>query len=263
MLGKLLKYDLKWIYKVVVVFYILSLIFSCIGKGLSYIPNSAMFTILSQISVGIAISMMINSLVNCFMRLWVRFIRNIYKDESYLTHTLPVDKKTIYASKFLSAIITCFTTVAVIVACLFICFYSKENIEAIKGILEIAASTYNLTVVKILILVSIVLGMQIIFITFLGYVGIILGHKSNKNKMLNTIIISFALYMLTQLFSLLLVVLVGLFSPSIMNFINTVEVLDVTIIKYLMYMAIGIYIVYISFYYVLGKKQLEKGVNVE
>ena len=37
MLGKLLKYDLKWIYKVVVVFYVLALIFSVIGRGLSEI----------------------------------------------------------------------------------------------------------------------------------------------------------------------------------------------------------------------------------
>ena len=39
MLGKLLKYDLKWVYKVVVVFYILAFIFSVIGRGLSTIKN--------------------------------------------------------------------------------------------------------------------------------------------------------------------------------------------------------------------------------
>ena len=34
------------------------------------------------------IGMIINSLINGLMRSWVRFINNVYKDESYLTHTL-------------------------------------------------------------------------------------------------------------------------------------------------------------------------------
>ena len=243
MLGKLLKYDLKWIYKVVIVFYILSIIFSCIGRGLSYIQNSALFSVLSQIAKGIAISMMISSLINCLMRLWVRFIKNIYKDESYLTHTLPVKRKTIYASKFISALISIFTTVIVIIICMFICYYSEENMQFIKSILEIAASTYNMTILNILILISIVFALQLAFITLIGYVGIILGHKSNRNKMLKTIIIAFALYMLTQIVSLILVCIVGLFVPSIMNLVNTVKAIEVDIIKYVMYMAMVLYAV--------------------
>ena len=108
MLGKLLKYDLKWVYKVVVVFYILAFIFSVIGRGLRLIENSLVFSVVTQIVFGIAISMMVSSLINCLMRLWARFIRNVYKDESYLTHTLPVEKKTIYASKVISAIFCSF-----------------------------------------------------------------------------------------------------------------------------------------------------------
>ena len=115
MLGNLLKYDLKWVYKVVSIFYILAFIFSCIGRGLSYIENSVIFSVITQIAFGFAISMMVSSLINCLMRLWARFIRNIYKDESYLTHTLPVEKKTIYASKVIAALVCIFITIVVIV----------------------------------------------------------------------------------------------------------------------------------------------------
>ena len=123
MLGKVLKYDLKWVYKVVVVFYILAFIFSVIGRALSAIENSVVFSVAAQIAFGFAISMMASSLINCLMRLWARFIRNLYKDESYLTHTLPVPKKTIYASKVISTLVCIFTTTVVIVSCLFICYY--------------------------------------------------------------------------------------------------------------------------------------------
>lgn len=263
MLRKLLKYDLKWVYKVVVVFYILAFIFSVIGRGLSLIENSLVFSVVTQIVFGIAISMMVSSLINCLMRLWARFIKNVYKDESYLTHTLPVEKKTIYASKVISAIICVFTTVVVSVVCIFICYYSEANMQLLKSMLELAAGTYNTTVLNLLLLISFVAFLEIMFIVLIGYVGIILGHKSNQNKMVKTLIISFVLYLVTQALTLGLIYIFGLFNSNVMNLINTTEIVNVNAIKSIMYVGIGIYIVYISFYYILGKKQLEKGVNVD
>lgn len=263
MLRKLLKYDLKWVYKVVVVFYILAFIFSIIGRGLSRIENSVVFSVTTQIVFGFAISMMVSSLVNCLMRLWVRFMKNLYKDESYLTHTLPIEKKTIYLSKVISSMICIFTTTVVILACLFICYYSEANIQALKGILEIAASTYNTTVLNLLLLISIVIFLEIIFIVLIGYVGIILGYKSNKNKMAKTVIIGFGLYLITQLITLALIYILGLLNSNVMNLINTTDLINVEAIKCVMIYGVGIYIIYIILYYILGKKTFEKGVNVE
>jgi len=164
MLGNLLKYDLKYVYKVVVIFYALSFIFSIIGRGLSFIENSLVFSVASQIVLGFATAMIVSSLINCIMRLWVRFMRNFYKDEAYLTHTLPVNKKTLYLSKVLSAIITIFTTITVMVGCLFICYYSETNIEWLKASLELAASVYDTTVINLLLLISVVLILQMIFV---------------------------------------------------------------------------------------------------
>lgn len=263
MLGNLLKYDLKWVYKVIVIFYILAFIFSAIGRALSTIENSVVFSVVSQIMFGFAISMMASSLINCLMRLWARFIRNVYKDESYLTHTLPVEKKTIYASKVISAVITTLTTVAVIIFCLFICYYSEANIEALKSILEIAASTYNTTVVNLVLLISAVIFCEIMFMILIGYVGIILGYKANQNKMLKTLVISFGLYLALQAFTLVMMYIVGVFNPEVMNLINTTEAIDIETIKAIMYAAIGVYGAYAVLLYVVGQKQLQKGVNVE
>ena len=263
MLGKVLKYDLKWVYKGVGIFYILSFVFSIIGRGLNEIENSALYSILAKISFGFAISMMVNSLINCLMRLWARFIRNMYKDESYLTHTIPVPRKTIYASKVLAGLITIFTTTVVILVCLYICYYSEANMEILKTLLELAASTYNTTVVKLLLLVAVVIYLEIMFMLLIGYTGIILGHKSNKNKIIRTLVYSFILYMVTQVATLAVIYIYGLFNPSIMNIINTTDIINIDAIKTVMYVGIGTYVAYIIFYYSLGKKQLEKGVNVD
>lgn len=263
MLGKLLKYDLKWVYKVVAVFYILAIFFSVLGRLLNNIENSVVFSAITQFTFGCAIAMMANCLINSLMRLWVRFHKNLYKDESYLTHTIPVEKKTIFLSKVLSAGIIVFTTAVVIIVCLFICYYSKENLQTLKSMLEIAASTYDTTVIKLLLLMATVFFLEVMFMVLIGYVGIILGHKSNKNKMVKTILIGIGLYMLTQVITLVIVFIFGLFNQSVMNLVNTTDIVNMEAIKLVMTGGIGIYVIYIAFYYWLGKKAFQKGVNVE
>ena len=263
MLSKLLKYDLKWIYKVVGIFYILALFFSILSRLFMSIDNSTLFAVVTQITNGFAISMIISSLINCIMRLWVRFIRDIYKDESYLTHTLPVLKKTIYLSKIISSIISIFTTFIVALVCLYVCYYSKENLEVIKNMLEITASIYNTDIINLLLIIFLVLFLEIMFILMVGYIGIIIGHKSNKNKMKKTLITSFTLYILTQGLTLLIIFIIALFNNDIMNLINTSDAVDIKTIKSIMNISILIYVIYNLMYYFIGKWQFEKGVNVD
>ena len=163
MLRKLLKYDLKWEYKVLIVFYTLALLFAALTRLFFSIENSLMFNIMGQIVNGAMISMMISGLINCFMRSWVRFINNIYKDESYLTHTLPVNKKNIYLSKVLTALICSFTTIIVALVCLFISYYSETNIEALKSYLKITADAYNISVISLILIVSFVIFLETLF----------------------------------------------------------------------------------------------------
>ena len=102
MLKNLIKYDLKYKYKALIVFYILSMFFGILTRIFFYIEKSLMMNIIAQICSGITISMIFNILINNIMRSWVIFKQNLYGDESYLTHTLPVDKKTIYISNAIS-----------------------------------------------------------------------------------------------------------------------------------------------------------------
>ena len=263
MLGKLLKYDLKWVYKLIIVFYCLAFIFSVIGRAFSTIEKSLVFEIVSQIAFGTAISMMVSGLINTLMRSWVRFHRNVYKDESYLTHTLPVKKQEIFAAKVITGVVSIFTAMIVIIICLFICYYSEANMEALKSVLEIAASTYNTTVLNLLLLIAIVIFLEIVYALLIGYVGIILGHKSNKNRMARSIVIGFILYFVLQGLTLGLIAIYGLFNPDVMNLINTKEIVNIEAIKSVMYAGIGINVVYIILIYILGQRHLNKGVNVE
>jgi hypothetical protein len=135
--------------------------------------------------------------------------------------------------------------------------------ETLKTILELAASTYNTTVLNLLLLVTIVIFLEIIFIILIGYNAIILGYKSNQNKMVKTLVIGFSFYMITQIMTLAVIFVFGLFNPNVMNLINTTDIINIDAIKSVMYMGIGVYVAYIIFYYVLGNIILKKGVNVD
>ena len=108
MLKKLIKYDLKPVLKFISVFYILGIFFAMLTRIFFSIENSFMMNILGQITNGATISMLISILINNLMRFWVRFKNTIYDDESYLIHTLPVNKKTLYLSKFITSLIVVF-----------------------------------------------------------------------------------------------------------------------------------------------------------
>ena len=114
-----------------------------------------------------------------------------------------------------------------------------------------------------LLIISAVIFLEVIFIILIGYVGIIIGHRSNKNKMGKTITISVALYLGTSTLTLVIIYIFGLFNKNIMNLINTTDIVNVTTIKTVMLIGTCIYILYNVIYYLIGKKLFEKGVNVD
>ena len=67
MLKKLLKYDIKYIYKVLVVFYILSIFFGGLTRLVSLMESSTMRTIIRGILNGVTISMLFNVIINLVM----------------------------------------------------------------------------------------------------------------------------------------------------------------------------------------------------
>lgn len=263
MLNKVIKYDLKYVYKVLIVFYILSLLFALFTRIFWGFDNSKVLNVLGYIASGTTIAFIFNILINNIIRLWSRFVLNVYKDESYLTHTLPVSKKTIYLSKFLSSIITVFTSVVVILISLFIAYYSKENMQILKDSLTFIAFTYDSSVIKLLLVVFIVFFLEILFLVQAGYLGIIVGHRANNGKMVKSIIYGFIFYIISQMILLLIMLVFGLFNPNIMNLFITNENPEIDVFKKIMYFGIVIYTILLIIYYVICVKLFEKGVNVE
>lgn len=263
MLKKLIKYDLRDSYKILVVFYMLSIFFATLTRIFLYVDNSLIFEVIGKICSGTTIAMFFNIIINNMMRLWVRFKTNFYSDESYLTHTLPVDKKTLYLSKTLTSIITLFTSALIICLSLFIAYYSKENILLVKNLLLPLATVYDSTIVTIILEFVLVIFLEIMNMLQSGYVGIVLGHMKNNNKTAYSILFGFITYLLTQVFIIIAIFLVAIFNKDLMNLFYTVDTLNVSTIKTCIYLSIFVYSLNIFVLYFVNIKLFNKGVNVD
>ena len=263
MLKKLLKYDLKYTFKVLIVFYILSLFFAVLTRILFNIDDSFIMSIIAKISSGTVIAMIVNCLINNIIRLWVRFKNNLYGDESYLTHTLPVDKKNIYLSKILTSIITLFTSMIVIAITLFIAYYSKENIELIKNLLLLVADIYDVSIILMIVVMLFIVFLEIFNLLQSGYIGMIIGHMMNNYKFGLSILFGFITYLVSQFFVLISLFICALFNKDIMNLFITNEIINVDMVKTIIYMSLFTYSVTAIINYLVNLNLFKKGVNVD
>ncbi len=261
MLKKLLKYDLKWCYKPLIVFYILAIFFSIITRAVESVHQTLILLIIDKICSGIVIAMLINILINCFMRNWARFIKNVYKDESYLTHTLPVSKNKIFLSKILTAIITLLTSFIVIITCLAIVCLNENSWQELKNSLEQSAIFFNSSVFSLIVVLVITIFFEFLFMLISGILGIIIGHKSNNLKTIKSIIIGFGIYMILSAISLSVLYIAGMLNSEIMSIFNNIEVSS-NAVKSTMMVGIFVYAIYIFMAYLVSNKLLNKGVNV-
>lgn len=263
MLKHLLKYDLKNIFKFLIIFYSLALFFGTLGRLFSSIENSLAMEIIGSICSGAAISMMFSILINTLMRLWVRFKQNFYGDESYLTHTLPVKKQTLYLSKIITAVISVFVSVIVIALTLYITYYSKENLEFIKNLILPFADIYESSVLKVVLALLVVFFLEFANILQAGFTGIILGHKMNSAKTGFSVLYGFLVYMATQTFAIMVLLIVGLFNKDFMNLFITNSEINIDSIKVVVWLAIAIYSICLIVIYFVNQHLFKKGVNVD
>ena len=264
MLTKLLKYDLKYMIRNMAIFYILSIFFAITTRILFNMEQSVIINIIGQISVGCMFAMIINTLINTIMRSWIRFRDSLYKDESYLTHTLPVTKNELYNSKFIQTLIFFFISFVIILISLFIAYYSKENWSALTNYIKTITTGLNMSTSFFITMAIIIIFLEVFNAIQCGFLGIIIGHKMNNGKLGYSVLFGFITYLLAQTIILLLVFIYGLFDPTVMELFKTATInIDVEAFKVLAILSSLLYMVIIFIMSILCKKELNKGVNVE
>lgn len=264
MLIKLLKYDLKYMIKNMIVFYILAIFFAIITRLLSLCENTVIITVLRGISTGCLISMIANIIINSMMKCWVRFKDSFYKDESYLTHTLPVTKNALYNSKFLQTLIFFCIGFVIILFSLLIAYYTPETWEAIKAYIKTITIGFNMSTSFFVTIAILIIFLELFNAIQCGFLGIILGYKMNNGKIGFSVLYGFIIYLVAQTIVLGLVFAYGFIDPTVMDLFKTgVIQIDINAFKTLAIIASVLYAAIIFIMSLICKKKFNEGVNID
>ncbi|MBE6886438.1 MAG: hypothetical protein E7486_05745 [Ruminococcaceae bacterium] len=205
MLGKLLKYDMKPVFRVwwilalsVLALSVLIGIGSQVAVNLSHLHPS--FEVL-EIFAFLTFYMMFFGyfafpLATCIL-VQLRFYRNFFTDEGYLTFTLPVKRSTLFLSKFINALFWDMATIAVCIVSAILLFLFAPVFfdndpaspsllisllpdffqETIPDMITTLGGWLVLYIVEILILIPLSSATNILFLTLCITVGSVVAQK--------------------------------------------------------------------------------------
>lgn len=236
MIKKIIKYDFKSLNKPLLFLYIITILTSLINIIASNYGKSdssiAIFLLSTDFALLFLIGTIFFSVITCFSR----FRESMFKDEAYLTHTLPIKRTSLYDAKMITSIITILISLVVVGICFVYVFSHMSFIHYIMSISKNADDLYKVIYFSAHATIE-------VFLFFMCLInGLISGYKFDKNKDLITFIISILLFLILQI---LLSSVISLFDKSLWDLLDVI---------------FGI-VLCISLY-ITGRFRLKKGVNI-
>lgn len=260
MLKKLLKYDFKWVCNKALIFFAIVCLFTAItSRILGYYTSSFIGNLFYMIFRNAYIGLAVGLIFNLILRTWFRVRNNLYKDESYLTHTLPVSKNSLFNSKIITSIVLSIISILIILIGILIIFLDNNLINTLKEFMN------NSDIVFIAVSIFITLILELIYLIISAIVGVIIGNRHNNYKDALSIVYGIAIYMFFQLLMLGLIYVFGLFNNDVLIlFQENIKVEEnIPLFKLIISYVNIIYALSIVAVYFIGKKMFNKGVNVE
>ena len=214
MLGKLMKYEFKYYFKLLTPIYIFTLFSGLLIKLCSMIMDKV-----SELRIPLSMVIFISVLAIIFLPFYAfavsikRFYTTVVKDEGYLTNTLPVKKSSIVLSKLFTSTIA--SLLACVVSILSVLIVASTESNVFKPLIDGFVEFYKYDALLV-ILIPIYGLVGYIFVVLVIYASIALGQKHN-NKLRSSIIYGIILYFVNQIILSFFVWVFSNISPDIIK----------------------------------------------
>lgn len=263
MLGKLLKYDLRYVYKTLGAYYIFTIVSVICGVLLQQIPEPPFIIyFLGEFLTNAGIGLSIGLIINAFTRTWIRFHQNLYGDESYLTHTLPISRLQLFASKFISSVITLLLSLIVVTIVLLIYVPGAASSVFSTDIFDIIPGT-SLTVFSAFVVFTLALIIQAVFAIMCGFTGIIIGNRFNTARGAISAAAGVGCYLVVALLLVGIIFILSNFDPELGDLIARGHQPNLPTLINCLWACIVTYSVAIVVLFITSVKLLNRGVNVD
>lgn len=211
MLGKLMKYEWKSTWKLLVpmnVLIIVMSLFAYLTIRLEFFDTDSELVFLSGITIILfyMLSMFV-VVIGTAIYLIYRFYTSVYGDQGYLLHTLPVDKHHIIISKVLVSVLWLMLSVILIYLSVFLLFSSDETVlETVWDMmvdyverLGLDAFAGGLTIVMTIIAFVFQMLARVLKVT----ACISLGQLTSNHKVLTSFAFYYGIYFVQRIFSIM------------------------------------------------------------
>lgn len=265
MLTKLLKYDLKNLFKKLLPIYLVSLAICVITDIMLIITDKIpALDFVSGIMLFISIILIIFTPLAAFVLSIIDFNNKLVKDEGYLIHTLPVKKSSIIISKTIASIITFISSI--ISSIISLIALSISHYDSYSTILNEIGDVINLAINNMGLLFIILMVATI----FIGYIlnllnifaSISLGQMHNGNKTLFAVIYYIATYYIMQIITTLIIVIAAFINKDLLNQLE-MEIPPVDTLNLFLGLSLALSIIFTVIFYVITTKVLDKKLNLE
>ncbi len=220
MLGKLIKYELMAEWKKYVIIFggiiFSALSFLLFDKGLSTLGDSPLIEVFSEFIMGCFVLLCFAAFFMVFVFATIRFYKNMFRDEGYLMHTLPVKPWEHIAAKLISVYV--WSIAAVIVVIIGICIASGDVswlgefdkfYEGIMTGMEMAGAEYQSFMSSMLIFMAVMLILYPLIMQVYINFCIAVGCLFNTHKILMSIVTYIVVNIVGQVSSTIAIFVIG------------------------------------------------------
>lgn len=251
----LIKYDLRFVYKQLIVFYIIIFGLAILAKITNVETSSFWLRFLHEFAQGATFGFSFGMFINANMRMWAKYRYSIYGDESYLIHTLPLKRSTVWTAKFLASVIILLLSGLVFIICAIAILPFSDYIAA-WGERDI-----SFWVITIIFCISVFL--QFLFIMQAGLTGLTLGFLHNNNPMAHSVIYGIGIYLLGGILLIGICFLISLFDANLHNMLFNGVFQTASDLGKVLTIIGSLYFGFIIITYFVNRHLLNRGVNVD
>lgn len=260
MLGKVLKYDLKALCRYLIPLYAVLFGLGIMIRLLGFFDNVSIIAIICGLMIVALVVLSCLSFVLNGIFSVKYYLENLFKDEGYLTHTLPVKKGTLLFSKVLASLVTFSMTALVLIISLIVAFYQKGLFVDVVKVLNL--SIYGMTVYEFLLFMIVYGIIGYVATILMVYAAISIGYSRSSNKLVSSVVWGLIFYFVMEFLYLGLLGIIMIINPTfISNLDNSVFMMKDLITFFSIFMVFTALIG--GVYYYISYRFMDKKLNLE
>lgn len=263
MLGKLLKYDFKNLYKTLLPIYLITLVITILTVILNNLSDTSNLfsTINALMMLSYTIILMVLVIGTFFLS-----IRDFYRDfateRGYLTNTLPVKKSAIITSKFITSVVTMLSSIIVMFISILILVIGNGEWTTFANSFANFFKDIPGDAVVMLILMTVLMIAAYISGLAVCYLSIALGQLKNNNKLSFSFLAYIILYIIYEMYFTFALTFIGVISPDFVSSLDS-EITVISSVNILFGILIGLVIVFTAVVTPITNYILKNKLNLE